>query len=215
MHKRALEHAKRVMEEFCAISDPTPEQAQLYESIMCGDCKFIEMEYKAKIIDAMNKTEQEEEIMGKMAMQDQPMGYNERRYSSGRYAPEGRGKMYGYMPYINRVDMEGYNDEMDVLEKMGYDMGHVGNGMQARSGYNNMDGMNRSDHSAASDRYRESRKFYTKTKDPASKKKMDSDREDVFSEVKWMLHDMWDDMDPGERQLKKQTLMQTVQALPA
>lgn len=39
-----------------------------------------------------------------------PMGYNNRRYSSGQYAPKGRGHISGYVPeYPNVYDMMGYS----------------------------------------------------------------------------------------------------------
>lgn len=175
------------IEDYYKMADIIKDTAEAKKEIMMA-------KYYEELIIAMDDAKYGEDYD-----ENGPMGYNGRRYSSGRYAPAGRGRMMGYdkMPYINREDMPGYDDGSDMIRRMGYET---------------MPG--RTDHSAANDRYRDARRYYTQTKSVDHKKKMDSDREDVFAEVKWMLTDIWDDMEPDEKQRRKQTLMQMVQGLP-
>lgn len=80
--------------------------------------------YYYKIIEAMHEAKEEEEFMGKVfhkmrsgeeLSEDERMGYDNWRYSSGRFAPKGRGHRYGYIPYVD--DLMG--DEMEMMTTYG------------------------------------------------------------------------------------------------
>lgn len=70
---------------------------------------IVECVYKEHILEEM-EGEKETKMPGYRPME--PMGYNDRRHSTGRYAPEGRGNVYGYE---NPAELE-----MDANQRMGY-----------------------------------------------------------------------------------------------
>lgn len=217
MHKKALDCAKRTLEEFCLIPDPTCEQAELFKYVMCGYSEYINAEYKAKIIDAMNESEEEEKLMAKMG---ENMGYNNRRYASGRFAPAGRGHVSGYMPYLDTEDdiMQGYLHDPNFTANMryGYTEPRMGGpAVPPIYGYDGMDnnhGMsNRYGRSFAN--YRNARRYYTETKSPEHKKNMESNAEEVFDDIETMALDVWKDMTPEEKTKYKAKWQQIMQKM--
>lgn len=213
MHKKALECAKKTLEEFCALGDPTCEQAELFKMVMCGLSEFVNTEYKATIIDEMKEAKEEEELMSKMGMSER-MGYNRRRYANGRYAPKGVGRM-GYYPDMEMEDdyMAEYLDNpMAFIANMraGYNNGgnNIG-GQNGRSGnldngghmmgYGNGRMHNPSRHGENYDMYREHRRHYTETENPDDKMKMDKKAEESYHDSLDVFRELWRD---GDQQLK-------------
>lgn len=150
------------------------------------DCK--EGCYYEAVVDAMYdygfEGEFEIEAEGRM-------GYDTRRYSSGRYAPKGKGHyspVHGYTPnmptHIPPYMMD--NSTPDHMNRMGYPMdgGHNGQAM------NN---------------YRTSKRYYTETKDHNEKSKMDHYAKEHMNESVASFKEIWHDADPElKKDMKKQ-----------
>lgn len=96
-----------------------------------------------RIVKAMDEEEKYDEI-------EMRMGYNNRRYANGRYAPKGRGRRMGYMPthtrpmeYWDEDDyMSEYLDDADFMSRAHMRMGYNGSG-NGGSGGGNSGGGNR------------------------------------------------------------------------
>lgn len=121
------------------------------------------------------------------------MGYDNRRYSNGRYAPKGSGH---YSP---------------VHGRSGYTMppaGHIPNIMMDPTSYEHRMGYP-SDHGATYGRfmhdYKNSKRYYTETKDPNEREKMDRHAKDHISETVGTFREIWEDADPElKRDMKGQ-----------
>lgn len=194
MHKKALEYAKKVLEEFCLIDDPTCEQASLFESLMCGAKSFVETEYKATIIDEMKEAKEEEKLMEKIG--SDRSGYNNNRYAS-------RNRRMGYRPEMYEMEdgmMKDYTENPMEFRK-------------AMMGYNQQE--NGSHYGRAFDNYREARRHYTETHNEHEKMKMHDYEKENFANIKHMLTDMWDGLEASDKQKYKAELTQMLQQLPS
>lgn len=156
-------------------------------------------------------------------------GYNNRRYSSGRYAPKGMGS-YGYMDGNMGMVMDPVLMDED-WNNMGYDrnIGNYGNynitsSGRSRTGSDNMTTNDNSGyHHMATQwapamsedydlRYGRSynefckdRKFYTATKSEEEKKKMDKHAEEHVQDIVVSVKDIWKDADPAlKKHMKEQ-----------
>lgn len=122
------------------------------------------------------------------------MGYNPRRYASGRYAPSGRGHM-GYSPYMPAGHMDGPYMHMmdDPYMHDGYTPSSAGNRSQSgsRMGYTD----DRTVYSPY-ERYKDARRHYTETKDMGSKKEMDRHADEHVREATESIKEIWRDADP-------------------
>lgn len=118
------------------------------------------------------------------------MGYDNWRYSSGRFAPTGRGHYAGYTP----------RDGVPVYmnDRMGYPTSQTGTTKRAntdRMGYIPYDMMT-GRHGQHYDDYRESKRYYTETKDPHEKEKMDHHAKEHVEEAVDTFKEIWEDADP-------------------
>lgn len=187
--------------------------------------------YYKSVVEAMKKSEEEEKQNGKM-------GYDNWRYSSGRYAPKGRGhydpagytypEIYNPMTYPNlreMVDRMGFNDDMDMWNSMGYS--GSGRGGNSRGGSNS--GRNSSSNSGSSnnssswrggsnsrygysyDKFDESRRHYEESKDPHDKEEMDQHAKEHLMDTLDTMRDIWKDADPQLRKKMKSELTSLVQ----
>lgn len=214
MHKKALECAKKVLEEFCLIPDPTCEQASLFESMMCGYAKFIESEYKATIIDEMKEAKEEEKIMSKV---DGRMGYRNRD-SMGRFTGGGR---RGYRPYLGYDEDDYMGDYLDNPAmfkenmKFGYHGSYGENSGGSQTGVNGGGrmGYDHGKYGKPYEEYRGYRRNYTETHDPEQKKMMSTKMSEIFNDMEDMANDMVHDMTPDEKEKYRQKLNNIVQKL--
>lgn len=131
-------------------------------------------------------------VVAAMEAEHEPMGYNSRRYASGRYAPKGRGTM-------------GYEPTWDGGEAvMGYDGGEGRtsrqNGPQGRYGM-------------AYDRYQSARMGYQAAKTAPNKRMMDEAATDHLQEVMDSVTEIWADADAGQRVQMKNALVGFVNGL--
>lgn len=118
------------------------------------------------------------------------MGYNARRYASGRYAPAGRGHL-GYTPMYNPMTGPYMMDEPRMHD--GYTPSGAGNRSQSGSRMGYTDG-----HTAYSpyERYKDARRHYTESKDMTSKKEMEHHADEHVREATESIKDIWRDADP-------------------
>lgn len=110
------------------------------------------------------------------------MGYDHYRYSSGRFAPKGRGH-YSRMGY----DMPHMPRTIDDVRMMGV-------AAADRHG---------SEHSHAYDKYKDAWRHYTETGDPDDKTRMSEHAKEHAMETVETMRDIWQNADPElRRQLK-------------
>ena len=155
-----------------------------------------------------------------LAMQEEeegPMGYNNRRYASGRYAPKGRGSM-GYEP-ISRGDvwMDGRWDG-----PTGYSNGSQGGGMGG-NGYsggrmqtgpqNGSQSTNRSGYGSAYNRYQEARMGYTQSRTAENRRGMDEAANEHVREFTDSMGEMWNEADQSQRTQMRNALVKFVNDL--
>lgn len=122
------------------------------------------------------------------------MGYNPRRYASGRYAPSGRGHM-GYTPYMPTEHMTGPYMRMmdDRYNDYGYTPSGAGNRSQSgsRMGYTD----DRTVYSPY-ERYKDARRHYTETKDMGAKKEMEHHADEHIRSTTESIKEIWREADP-------------------
>ena len=217
--------------------------------------KLCTAEYYARIAKAMESQEKEDEEESKYMMkrlkeeygEDEGermyrMGYNNRRYANGRYAPKGRGMRMGYMPAaINMPYMDEdyymseylkHPDYMDNARmRMGYDGGSRGGNMSTdgNRGGSYSDGGNRignngnygysdgrgesSRYGRSYDNYRANRRHYTETKNEESKHRMKENIEEIFDDMADMTTEIVRDLTPEEKQKYKKKLETIMQKM--
>lgn len=125
------------------------------------------------------------------------MGYNNRRYASGRFAPAGRGTM----GYDGGMGYEGgsYGYDGQMNGQMGYqgDSGRQG-GSNYGMGYQ---------------RYQQARMGYTQSKTAPNKRAMDDAANEHLQDVMDSVRDIWRDADAGQRVQMKNALVGFVNEL--
>lgn len=145
--------------------------------------------YYKSIVKAMHE---ENEYLEHMP-EDERRHYDNWRYSSGRFAPTGRGHRSGYVPTWDGDRMEPWMDGQDKNIMM-----RDGDG---RYGYTpSMRGMRY-------DNYAKARRGYHETKDAQSKTHMDSTARDYVVDMAESVREMWKDADPALRKEIKNHLV--------
>lgn len=202
-----------IMTNYCDFKNITGQDLEeLYKWI---DIKkdIAEMEYyeaeKLKslaIVEAMEKEDQESQMMG----------YNNRRYSSGRYAPAGRGRYMGYRPYLMEDGdgiMDRYLNDPDFEHnmRMGFDYHPpmtypAGDGVGRTYGYDENIRSNRVGTSYG--RYNQMRRGYKETMDPEHKKQMNDAAAMVVNDIIDIMQDVWADLDENEKAKNNQKIIE-------
>lgn len=154
--------------------------------------------YYHKIVEAMHEAKEEEELMGKIFQKMQKgeelsdserMGYDHWRYSSGRYAPKGRGHYSGYTPWRAPTYVDDDMDEMATYgdENMGYG-GRYSSGSRSttssRPGYTPID------------QFRMAKRNYTQTHSSEDKAEMNEHAKHHMKESIDTMKEIWKDADP-------------------
>lgn len=139
MHKFAEQIVQCVKSKIEARGIDNVQPAELEEV-----SKWVEMardlvayDKDMRIVKAMDEEEKYDEM-------EMRMGYNNRRYANGRYAPKGRGRRMGYIPtpmrpmeYWDEDDyMSEYLDDADFMSRAHLRMGYNGNGHGGNNGSN-------------------------------------------------------------------------------
>lgn len=133
------------------------------------------------------------------------MGYDTRRYASGRYAPKGRGHyspVHGYTPMMPHMMEEPDYDGM----RLGYPTKNQ-SGDRIRYGATDT---GRSDYGHSYDRYREARRGYHDTHSQEDKRRMDDHAKAHFDEAAMTFRDIWKDADQPLKQKMKADLTKLV-----
>lgn len=212
-----MELAKKCMEEICMLECPSDQEWCNFEKCMKGAAAAVALDKDYRIIEAMDKSEKEEELMAKIG--GGYIGYNNRRYSDGRYAPAEMGRR-GYTPYLYYDDdqwMDEWQNNPDFEKNMRmgfrYDRSFsvppavpTPASPPTMYGYNdwNMNHDNR--YGMAYNGYRNARRGYKETNDPMKKKEMEDNMKDIFNDIESMITDMAPDMDPQTKQMNRQRL---------
>lgn len=151
--------------------------------------KCVKACYYASIIKAMEEAEEH----------DDRMGYNSRRYASGRYAPKGRGMRMGYVPYME-YDPE-FEEEMRGNVRLGYDQSGKGNRSQSgsRMGYDDDRWNDDPRYGRAFNDYKNAKRHYTETKSQQDKDRMDMSANEHMMSAIASFKEMWKDADPAMR----------------
>lgn len=156
--------------------------------------------YKA-IVTAMHEEEEEMKRGGGR------MGYDNWRYSSGRFAPTGHGHRSGFTPmddeYEERMMAEGWMEGSSGYSNGGSKSGGQNGsssgsrggsmGSNGRMGYS---GHPRGDHY---ERYNQARMGYHESKDAASRQHMDAAARDYAVDMVDAMKEIWRDADPAMR----------------
>lgn len=123
-------------------------------------------------------------------------GYDHWRYSSGRYAPKGRGHYSaGYTPTYDDMDW-GKTDWDFTNPRMGYTTtGRGGAPSGMRHGY---------------DRYRNARMGYHESGSAEDKKEMNDAAKEHMEEMSESMRDIWQDADPSLKKELKSSLMSLI-----
>lgn len=146
--------------------------------------------YYKSIVKAMHEDEEYREHMP----EDERRHYDHWRYSSGRFAPTGKGHRSGYVPTWDGMRMEPWMED----GKHDGTMMHDGDG---RYGYTpSMRGMRY-------ENYARARRGYHETKDAQSKSQMDSSAKDYVIDMAESVREMWKEADPNLRKEIKNHLV--------
>lgn len=150
-----------------------------------------------------------ETVIEAMSEGEEPVyGYNARRYSSGRYAPAGRGH-YGYTvpvePYMNEdAYVRGWMNDPEFVSKMSRERyGYSGNPNRGSSDGNRAMSVNPTYGSMGYVRYGKpyedymtSRKYYTETHDQTAKEEMVRHMNEHINDTVTTIRDMYDGAEP-------------------
>lgn len=135
------------------------------------------------------------------------MGYSNRRYSSGRFAPKGRGHI-GYTPtHMDGPYMRMMEDPYDWGQ--GYTPSGAGNRSQSgsRMGYtDDRRGRTWND-------YQDSLRHYTETRDPQAKKGMEQRADEHVREATESIKDIWRDADPEMKTRLKSQMTKLIEEM--
>ena len=169
--------------------------------------------YYTKIVEAMDETSED------------VYGYNNRRYSNGRYAPKGRGRMMGYNPTMMQMPymMDYLDDPEDFEDRMGYSSNSTRGGRSGRSnrsqsgsrmssgsyGYDGGDGR----YGMPYRQYRDSRRYYTETHSPEAKQDMDAYASEHVGDTITSIREIWKDADPEMRRKLKNDFSKLVEEM--
>lgn len=154
-----------------------------------------EARYYESVVMAMHEFEEGEE--------DGPYGYDRYRYpSSGRFAPKGSGRRYGYippymtMPFDDPMIRKIYEEDPTKDYRMGYPIESTGKDMPARD----------HKHGDEYNRYRAARKGYTETHSPEDKAEMNEHAKRHMADTVETIRDIWESADPDLKKKMKTDL---------
>lgn len=150
--------------------------------------------YYKKMVEGMEPPSEEE--MKKWSEHSSRYGYDNWRFTSGRFAPKGHGHYAGY-----KMDEDVYGDEYSDL------YGYTPSRMIGDMGHNNP-----TDYRAGNDRYGRaykewdtSRRHYTESKSVEDKDEMDRHAKEHLMDTAASIREMWKHGDPElKKEIKKQ-----------
>ena len=171
--------------------------------------------YYKKITEAMLEEAEEMERMG--YPRSARMGYDNWRYSSGRFAPTGHGHRSGYMPGEDidpRMMAEGFGDYPSQHDVSGYSTGdrrdsssQNGSHSAGTMRYDGRMGYTGSERGHRYDQYTKARMGYHESKDAAHKEHMDASAREYVVDIAESMREIWRDADPAMRKEIKNKLV--------
>ena len=199
MYSDICELKKKILSDFketvdaCGIDSinltTAGETIDMIKDLAMAEKYVMEAEYYKEVVEAMEAAEHE-------GGHEDRMGYNARRYASGRYAPKGKGMKMGYRPpYM-------YDEELEeVMER------------PMRMGYIDPDDDPMMSHTY--NEYKKAKRHYTETKSASDKAKMDEHMTKHMTETMQTIREMWKDADPSMKKKMKADLTGMVGEMPA
>lgn len=154
--------------------------------------------WKACYYKSIVKAMQEEEEYAERMSPEERRGYDHWRYSSGRFAPTGRGTYSsGYRP----MDGDDWAERMDMEPwmSMGYDDHRPESQNRSRMDTSDRYGYTPSTRGMKYDKYARARRGYDEHKDAGSKTKMDESAKEYVVDMAESVREMWRDADPALR----------------
>lgn len=158
-------------------TEETGKIVDMIKDLADAESNCYEAKYYKTVVEAMDEGEEPR------------YGYNDRRYSSGRYAPKGRGHVMGFRPY---VDQEPYIDEfMNNPTSFRERMRGYSDGMDDRYGksYNS---------------YRTAKRHFTETHSSMHKEQMKEHANEHIMDTIATIRDIWNTAEPEQRKKMKQ-----------
>lgn len=182
------------------------EVIDMVKDLAMAEKYCMEACYYEHVIKAMEDSEDDDE--------DGRMGYNNRRYSSGRYAPKGKGTRMGYNPYAsdmpfpemfwydpnymdeyvkNYQNRPGYSPDRDRKESRNWDNQDIDNSYGRT--YND---------------YKKAKRHYTESNSSADKQEMNDRGMRHVNEAISTFREIWRDADPEMRKRMKDDMTKLV-----
>lgn len=206
---------KYAMETLCNVKETL---ISLVKSEVSGNLSEVDTHELGEVVDMIKDiAETERNCMEAKyyetvteAMEDvdsERYGYNNRRYSSGRYAPKGMGHISGYnRPYLDQEPyvadyIERPSEFMDRMR-----MGYTPMTTTHMEGPNNMD----SRYGRSYNEFRNARKNYTRTNSSEDKEEMNRTGHEHLNDTIVTLKDIWKNADPELKKKMKSDLSSLV-----
>lgn len=140
--------------------------------------------------------------MGVSTMEIARMGYDNWRYSSGRYAPTGKGHYVGHKSGFTHEPYTPDGIPIYGTERVFGDMTEIYDPTRMSMvpmGYGDGKMHDRSRYGQHYDDFQTSRRHYTETKDEKDKQRMQDSAKQHVHDIEHTMKDIWKDADPGLR----------------
>jgi hypothetical protein len=158
--------------------EETGKVIDMIKDLADAESNCYEAMYYKTVIEAMEEGDD-----------DDRYGYNNRRYSSGRYAPKGRGSVMGFKPY---VDQEPYVDEF------------LNNPHSFRERMRGYSGDTDDRYGRSYNSYRNAKRHYTDTHSSMHKEQMKEHANEHIMDTIATVRDIWNNAEPEQRKKIKQ-----------
>lgn len=154
--------------------------------------------YYKKIVEAMEKEGERANMLTELSMMDDRAGYDNYRYpSSGRFAPTGSGKKYGYP------------DNGSESSPMRMSSGGNRSGNTGRYGYP-MDNT----HGMAYNEYSDAKRYFHESNSPEAKQEMAEHANRHMRETIDTTKEIWADAKPEMKKEFKRNMMELLKTVP-
>lgn len=216
----------------CVNTEEAGEVVDMIKDLADAEKNIWKAAYYKAVVCAMDEYEDDIEVDPARVRR---MGYDNYRYSSGRFAPKGHGHYAGHMGYTPMQEMTRlYHDERDMMHnmpRMGYvdPMNSTSNMSWSRDGYagsmndyspdNTRAGgrMGNSRYGMNYDNYQDARRHYTSSHDKKDKDEMDRYANEHIADTIVTVKEIWNNADPETKKKLKgdlNSLMTMVNSTP-
>ena len=213
----------------CVNTTETGDVVDMIKDLADAEKNIWKAAYYKAVVEAMIEYDDEIEVDPSRVRR---MGYDNYRYSSGKFAPKGHGHYVGHMGYTPMQEMTRlYHDERDMMHsypRMGY-VDPMDGRYNVRDGYagsssdyspeNSRAGgrMNNSRYGMNYDNYQDARRHYTSSHDKKDKDEMDRYANDHVADATMTIKEIWNHADPEMKKKLKadlNSLMTMVNSTP-